>query len=280
MIIFDISTLAYNTLHQLKDEELSEQLLRHGMMLKIGYILQDLKSKGYIDKNIVIACDSRGNWRKEIFPQYKMSRRISRDRSDIDWNLFYNSLNVIFDEMENELPFKVIKIERAEADDIIAVLSKVDERTIIVSSDKDFRQLCSDKIKLYNPNTNEFINEEYSLFEHILRGDKEDGIPNILSPLDVFEKGERQTTLTKKMKESFHEYEFNLSNCPLYTDEINERIEMNRKLIDLKFIPKDIKDEIINTYNDKKINKMKKYFRYLVKHRLTKIMELGVFNGL
>lgn len=283
MIIFDISTLAYTSLHQLKDEILTEKLLRHSIMLKIGYTLKNLKNKNYDISNIVIACDSKGNWRRDIFPNYKASRKENRKKQvNVDWELFYNIMNLLYDEFDKDLPFKVVRIDRAEADDIIACLSKIEKENVIVSSDKDFRQLCKNHNNiLYNPSTDKIIDiDDYNLFEHILIGDREDGIPNILSDKDVFVNGVRQTTLSKQFKSKLHDYEFNLSNCPDVNDDIIERIELNRQLIDLNKIPNDIKNEILNKYNEKNVKIKKKYFNYMVKHGLTKLMESGVFNGI
>ena len=106
---------------------------------------------------LVLCCDSPKSWRKDIFPNYKASRRKAKSvSSDVDWQDLYDCLNLMKSELTKWFPYKVLQVEGAEADDIIAVLVKdVNERTLILSSDKDlynYINLMLDNIHQYRKN--------------------------------------------------------------------------------------------------------------------------------
>ncbi len=77
---------------------------------------------------MVIAMDC-GSWRKKVFEHYKAKRKTTREASNIDWDGVYAALNNIRDEIRENLPFKVVEVRGAEADDIIGVLV---ERTQVI----------------------------------------------------------------------------------------------------------------------------------------------------
>ena len=154
----------------------------------------------------VICYDSKNYWRREYFPEYKAGRRKSRETSSHDWNDIFECLNTIKSEIKDNFPYKVLEVYGAEADDIIATLCGELEfdngKTLILSGDKDFIQLHKFKnVKQYSPITKKFINgedpKEY-LYQHILKGDSSDGVPNVLSPDNTFVDGLRQRPLSKK----------------------------------------------------------------------------------
>jgi len=282
MIIFDTSSIAYSMLYQLDNQDIG--LLRHAILNKIGYIMRELKQYDNCTKEVILACDSRGNWRKEIFAPYKASRKKNREStSDVDWGKFFLDFNALIDEFRTNMPFKVLLVDRAEADDIIAVLcqQRSDDNITIVSPDKDFRQLCkpNSNVKLYSPiGKTGFIDAtDYELFEHVMTGDSSDGVPNILSEGTVFIDGIRQTTLTAKKKQILKDFKFNIDNAPIMTDAIKERIDMNTQLIDLAYVPKDIVENVLEQYDSAKVPKGK-VFNYFVKNKLTKIMESGIYK--
>ena len=96
-------------------------------------------------------------------------------------------------------------VEGAEADDIIAVLTarlSSSDNILILSSDKDFGQLQKyPNVTQYSPILKRFIkidNPTTFIREHILKGDRGDGIPNFLSPDNTFAAGERQKVINSK----------------------------------------------------------------------------------
>ena len=152
---------------------------------------------------LVICCDDRNSWRREHFPYYKAGRKSSRESSPLNWSQIFDCFNTIKTELKTIFPYKFIQVENAEADDIIGMLSRsVSEKIMIISSDKDFIQLQKyDNVYQWSPVTKKLVNgiePNGYLFEHILRGDKGDGIPNILSKDDSIVEGVRQKPITKK----------------------------------------------------------------------------------
>ena len=204
MIIADYSGIAISNLFTMR-EQLSEGLVRH-------MILNSLRSYNvkYRDEygEMVIACDGGNTWRRQLFPQYKASRKKNREESGLDWAEFFRILGVVRDEIRENLPFKVIHLQGLEADDVIATLTQRTqefgngEPVMIISSDTDFVQLHQYKnVKQFSPMKKSMIKESDPiryLREHILRGDSGDGVPNVLSADDVFVSGGRQSPIRAK----------------------------------------------------------------------------------
>ena len=163
---------------------------------------------------LILCCDDRKTWRKEVFPNYKASRKKSRRVSGIDWQNLYDCLNQLKEELLHWFPYKVIQIEKAEADDIIATLvGLICERTLILSSDKDFVQLQGFNVRQYSPMQKKYVdgNAKWSLHEKIVKGDVGDGIPNIMSDDNVFvDEGRRQKPITKKKVNDWYELDPNM----------------------------------------------------------------------
>jgi hypothetical protein len=97
----------------------------------------------------------------------------------------FPAFNIYKDELREFFPYKSLQVERAEADDIIAILSLRasaggDPVTIWSSDTDDLQlQLIEPKIKQYSYVRKKYItpkSEKYSLFEHIVRGDAHHGV--------------------------------------------------------------------------------------------------------
>ena len=126
------------------------------------------------------------------------------DSLPLDWDCIFGILNSVKEELIKFFPYKVLEVYGAEADDIIAVCVKknVDGKSLIISSDKDFQQLQKyPNVTQYSPVLKKFYEtdspQEY-IYEHILRGDAGDGIPNYLSPDDTFINGIKSKPIMKK----------------------------------------------------------------------------------
>ena len=102
-----------------KGVKLEEGLIRH-MILNI--IRTHLKTFRKEYGEVVIACDNRKYWRKKEFPYYKANRKKVREESGFDWALIFDTINMIKKELSTFFPYRVIDVEGAEADDIIASL--------------------------------------------------------------------------------------------------------------------------------------------------------------
>jgi len=270
MILIDFTqTIIAGLMAQLKmnNGDISEDMLRH-MILNSVRNYQKKYAGEYGE--IVLCTDAAHPWRKDFYPLYKAGRKKTREASDLDWKMLFNTLQKVKDEIRDNFPYRYMYVENCEADDIIAVLTRESkEPVLIISGDKDFQQLHKyDDVKQWSPNLNKMVHcEDPQLFlkEHILSGDKSDGIPNILSNDNVFDEGIRQTPLRKGIKDSY------LRMTIQKDDKYYRNYLRNQTLIDLDFIPKNIEDRILNEFEKTTIVKGK-VFNYLVSHRLNDLL--------
>lgn len=206
---------------------------------------------------LVVACDSKKKyWRKQFFPLYKLHRKKARENSKYDWNFIFEALSTVKDNLKKSTDFKVLEIDHCEADDIIAVLAECkDEPFLIISGDHDFVQLQKfSNVKQFSSIKNDFVNYgsniDYILFEHIVKGDRGDGIPNVLSADDVIINNVRQKPIqSKKIKQ----WQTDSSTMP-HDRGFRRNFDRNKKLIDFSEIPEEYKTAIINNYNNYEIN--------------------------
>jgi len=200
MILLDFSQVCLSNILASGNKDFSVDLGGHRVLNSI----RGFKSRFSKYEELIICCDDKNYWRKKIFPYYKANRKKSRDESKLDWATIFDTLHTIKGEIKDNLPYPVLQVESAEADDIIAAMVERynNEKIMIVSGDKDFSQLQRYKnVSQYSPITKKFIKvgDPLSyLFEHVIRGDAGDGVPNILSNDDTFVVGNRQKPLTKK----------------------------------------------------------------------------------
>ena len=262
-------------------ETLSEDLVRHMVLNSLRAHNKKFR-KEYGE--MVIACDSGNVWRKQIFPNYKAGRKANREKSEHDWDAIFNMLATIKNEIKTFMPYKVIEVESCEADDIIATLIKKvknmiipehKKKILILSGDKDFIQLHGSNVRQYNPVLNKFVGkgEDPVIYirEHILKGDRSDGIPNVLSDDNVFIEGRRQKPLSKKKLNNWVNDVFFYTN---FTEEEEKNYNRNRKLIDLSSIPQEIEDKINNEFNDVKVASRDKILGYFINKKLKTLIEV------
>jgi len=262
-----------------KGVKLEEDLIRHMILNIIRTHLRNFR-KEYGE--VVLCSDNRKYWRKEFFPFYKAGRKKSREKSDLDWHLIFDMLAKFKVELKENFPYKVIDVEGAEADDIIGTLVPrhiMNENILIISSDGDFLQLqmyngkSNYTVKQYNPAQKKFIvsqNPLDELKEKIIRGDKGDGIPNVLSASDCFVRDIRQTPISKGKLEKLME-----KNYGEWEDE-KARIgfSRNQTLIDLRNIPGDIQSKIINNYEETVPASKGKILDYLIANKLKNLIDV------
>ena len=278
MIIFDFNQVAIsNLMEQIGSSKtaVDESLVRHMILNTIRTYVKKFKAE--FGTNIIIACDNKKYWRREIFPYYKANRKKSRESSGHDWNSIFDCLNKIRDELREHSPYKVIEVDTAEADDIIAVLSikhSANEKVMILSSDKDFAQLQKyPNVEQYSPILKKFIKEPLpsaQLKQLIIRGDKSDGIPNILSKDGVFVEGVRQKPITEVKIINW----MNQKPEEFCTEEMLRNYNRNEILIDLTRIPENLKQNIIDTYESSKGRTRQEFMNYMVANRLKNLIEV------
>jgi len=272
MILVDISQLLVaSTFMSMKkgETEVDIKKLRH-MILNSLRMYRKKHANEFGE--LVICCDGSFSWRREIFPNYKAGRKSGRETSPLNWSQIFGCFDQLKGELKDNFPYQLIQIDTAEADDIIGTLvirqRKEDERTLIISSDKDFIQLQREEnVFQFSPIAKKFLNgvdpQEY-LNEHILRGDKSDGIPNVLSSGSCIVNGVRQTPLTKK-----------------HIDELKKKIpskhalrfDENTELIDLRYTPWHLQIKILEQKHQKAKGSRNMLPAYFTEHNLDTLMK-------
>jgi len=258
-----------------KDVHLDENLFRH-------MILNSLRSNRtkFHDKygELVICCDDKNFWRKQTFPYYKANRKKNREQSGINWSSVFNTLNKVRDEIETFFPYKVIRVETAEADDVIGTLVKHnhDEPLLILSGDKDFIQLHKyPKVRQYDPVHKRWLsdkNPKRYLIEHIAKGDRGDGIPNFISPDGCFVNVIRQKPLRAKYLDNLKGDNINDVQEAFEDEELKRGWIRNRLIIDLEYIPEGIEKQVLNKFDTPQKGR-DKMFNYFITHKLKHLME-------
>ena len=229
---------------------------------------------------LVLCYDNKTNWRREYFPNYKHSRRKGRKESKLDWNNIFDTLHMIKSELTEFFPYKVLEVENAEADDIIASVVFHDasepknyEKVLILSSDKDFIQLQRyNFVSQYSPMQKKFVNgidPTTYIKEHILKGDRGDGVPNFLSPDNTFVDELRQRPMSKRKLEAW----IDLEPSDYCNEEMMRNYHRNRTLIDLSYIPDNIKEKCTQTFLDAPEGSRKHLLNYFIKKKLKSLME-------
>ena len=279
MILIDFTqTIIAGLMAQLKnnDGEINENMLRH-MILNSCRNYQRRYGPDY--GQIVLCTDAANPWRRDFFPLYKANRKKSREADDKDWKLIFDTLHKVKMEIKDNFPYKYMYVSECEADDIIAVLVKhapEGEDILIVSGDKDFQQLHKfDNVRQWSPNLNKMVDcPDAKLFlkEHILKGDKSDGVPNILSNDDCLDAGIRQTPMRRPILEKY--LRITIEN----DDKYYRNYLRNQTLIDFEMIPERINDAILSVYQQ--VEPVRgKVFDYLRNQRLNQLMDnIGDFS--
>ena len=278
MIIFDYNQVAIsNLMEQIGNSKtaVEEGLVRHMILNTIRTYVK--KFKANYGPEVVIACDNKNYWRREIFPYYKASRKKAREASGHDWSTIFDCLNKIRDELREYSPYKVVTIETCEADDIIATLVQkysATQKIMILSSDKDFAQLQRyPNVEQYSPILKKFINEPLpmaQLKQMVIRGDKGDGIPNILSADDCFVASVRQKPITEAKIIKW----LNQKPEEFCNDEMLRNYRRNEMLIDLTKLPEKIKDSILDTYDKVQGHTRQEFMNYMINNRLKNLIEV------
>lgn len=228
---------------------------------------------------MVIACDATNYWRRQLFPYYKANRKKSQAASELDWKAIFECLNKIRDELTEYFPYVTIRIDTAEADDIIGTLCKeygnTNEKILIISGDKDFQQLQRFmNVKQYNPVMKKFItcnDPDRFLKEHIIKGDSGDGIPNFLSDDNSLVTGVRQKPITQKKLDSWVN-----KNPEEFCDSLTQlrNYKRNQQLIDLNMIPDEVYARVIESYMSQLEKKASPgLMNYFITNRLKNLME-------
>ena len=232
----------------------------------IGGLGGSLRSLGALIRQIqptavYMVFDGAGssNNRKNLLPEYKSGRNVSRVTN---WEVFED----IGDEHDSKidqivrliqylkmLPVKTTLIDKVEADDVIAVLAtklveKHNSTCFIVSSDKDFVQLVTDKIILYRPMEKEYytpstVKSKFGVLCYnfilykVLLGDNSDKVPGVkgLGEKGLFKRFPELATEELTLNDIFDISTRKYKEHVVYSRIVQERkrLENNYKIMDL-----------------------------------------------
>ena len=268
------------------DEKIVD-LIRHVIL---SSLVSNKKKFAPVYGEMIICADARNYWRKEWFPHYKASRAKTRKDSGLDWKLIFDTISSVRDDLQENFPYKVMHVDRAEADDVIGVLCKyfqdhelqqvgleeLPKRVLILSSDKDNVQLQKYKnVAQFSPPQKKMVKPEttaqHALIEKIVTGDSGDGVPNLMSPDDVFVvEGARQKPFKKARLDEF--YKLGIGACKSADERRN--YQRNEMLVSYDMIPADLQQSIIDTYySQSPTGSKRKILDYLSKHRCRNLFE-------
>lgn len=203
---------------------------------------------------VVLAVDDKVSWRKSYFPRYKESRKKQRDKSkDVDWQRLFEEINRLAADIKHHLPFKVIRMRYTEADDVIAVIAQESRKDCVISSnDEDYLQLCSNRIKIWNPSKNEYVLCEWPeefVIRKCLTGQAKDDIFNVKTPSDwgltEETKGKRKPGFGPKSADKVMAGDYKKW---LEKEDLEDNFKRNRNLIDFNHIPQTIRKRVLETY--------------------------------
>jgi len=278
MIIVDLSqVMISNLMMQLGNHtntEVEEDLLRHMILNSIrSYNMKFKDEYG----EMIIACDDRAFWRRDIFPYYKANRKKSREKSELNWTQIFDALHKIRDELKAFFPYRVIQVDAAEADDVIGSLvmkyGDTNEKILILSGDKDFVQLQRyNNVKQFDPVQKKYRttnDPDRFIKEHIMRGDTGDGIPNFLSTDNCLVVGERQKPVASKKLDVW----VHLKPEEFCDDRMLRGYRRNQQLVDLSFIPQNIQENVLTEYEAQAGKDRKNLFNYFIEKKLKNLIE-------
>jgi 5'-3' exonuclease len=109
MILLDFSGIAIAPIVMGQAKYDDENLIRHIILNSIRMYRQKFKDYG----EMVIVADAGGNWRKEVYPEYKGKRKQNREESKIDWDLAFKNISAVLTEIKENMPWKTL-ISRVE----------------------------------------------------------------------------------------------------------------------------------------------------------------------
>ena len=239
----------------------------------------------------IIVFDGKGgsNRRRKIFPQYKMGRKMSYRLNrahnfltrEEEQQMMIRQLNRVVEYLEC-LPVSIMNMENIEADDVIGYLSKhiyKNNKTTIVSTDKDFLQLVDETTSIYSPTKKKMYNEDEVFEEYgihpknfllfrMFDGDKSDGIPGV--------NGIGMKTLVKlfpfmKTKEKYTLDDIYRS-AETQKNPLCEKVLQSKDLLDLNKQLMDLEDGIISGQTKLKVKEIvERPIQRVIKHRFQKM---------
>lgn len=272
-IIVDTANTFFRARHVVKgDADIKIGMALHVTLASIRKAWQDFKG------DHVVFCLEGRSWRKDFYPPYKRNRAEARsamtEKEAEEDKLFWETFDKFKEFITEKTNCTVLHNPQLEADDLIAgwIESHPDDNHIIISTDSDFVQLISPNVKQYNGITStlithegyfndkgkpvvdkktnkpkDVVNPEWLLFEKCIRGDPTD---NVFSAFPKVRKNKLQEAFEDRKNKGFA---WNNMMLQRWVDHegaehrVMDDYERNRRLIDLKAQPEEIKEIIRNT---------------------------------
>lgn len=275
MIFIDLSGLFYLSIYRL--EKAAVELNAHNLECSLAQSVFWFKKK-FQDEygHVVICCDSKSNWRRDLFPYYKQRRRDKRSSDEKDWDSIFDMFSLVKSNFAKNMQETVLEIDGLEGDDLIALGTKLITKKphLIISSDKDMTQLLMQPgVKMFHVLHQEFAEfNDRDFILQVLKGDRSDGVPSILCEDDHFVNEDAPIKrLTKKYTDPIDSLDPEIIRKVFSdfedVDKIVEHFKRNKKLIDLDEIPEKYKDifkqEFVKQYNAQKNNNSVAYYTQL-----------------
>lgn len=274
MVLMDYSSIAMSSLMvRIGDYENDFDMIRHMIFNMIRRYNVEYREKY---GEMVLCMDAADSWRRKQHSFYKAGRRKGREKSEHDWEAIFSMLNSVRDELINKSPFTVVRVDGAEADDVIGAICELNsnpEPILIISPDKDFVQLQRyPNVSQYSNLQKKFVHPDVDaltdLNEKIMRGDSGDGVPNVLSDDDTFiDESKRQTPLSKKKLAMLNEDPEALGTT------VARNIIRNRDLIDLTRTPVEMKEEAMRQLAAGPKGSINSLMSVMTKHRMKLLLE-------
>jgi len=270
-LLFDFNNLAIRSFFGVKEVAENPNDVQWGLWM--WNVFNSIYTTLWKFKNVeevVLCIDDSNSWRKAYYNRYKESRKIKKKESKVNWKELYSMMHKLASEFKHHMPFKILKVKSAEADDIIGILTRhMNNPCVIVARDEDYFQCFAKKknLRVYDPISQvlyapEDINEgdiKDFLLKLVLCGQKKDDIPNILTPNDW---GLTEGTKGKR-KPGFGEVAFNkmkhdvkgflekgYENKAYGKVDLHANLKRNRILMDFDKIPNTVVDRILGAYNN------------------------------
>lgn len=177
--------IVFNIAKRIAREEQGREISRDDIGLYFHLFVGKLSGIFSVYENVIICNEGFKSleWRRSIFSDYKRNRDASKGEEE--YKVFKEFLSKT-ESLIKMFPSKNIKVDEAEADDIIYVLAKKyseeGNEVVVVSTDGDFKQLMNylTNVKVYNPIKQKFVEaNKYIIEEKSIVGDPSDNISGI-----------------------------------------------------------------------------------------------------
>lgn len=210
----------------------------------------------------LILCADSWSWRTKFWPNYKARRRALREKqTEVDEvrKELFEKIHEFWNAFVDHSKFRCLRVPGAEGDDVIATLARTPGKHVVISADKDIAQLTRyENVKAFFPvgDDKRFVDNGADFWHRlVIRGDKGDDVPNIISDPDTFvTPGKRMRPLRAKILDRILEADdpreeiLRMEFSGISSVEVLANYDRNSRLVDLSKIPRTITERILEAY--------------------------------